>query len=358
MHALRVLLLAMLTLASTTLAGPRTTLARVVSVEGRTVTLEALEGYVTVGDELELWTESGKRLAKVTLPVDLVNAGDRVAGVSLTGAVPPAGALLAQKNQFTSWAQASAALAAFPPKAIARVLSVEGATVTLEILQGSVTNGDELDVLTPEGKSVAKVTTPSGIDLMLKGNKVKGVTLTGARVAAGAMVADRGRFQTVAAAAAAAPGAGPVAAAAGPAGLRDNPAACVFTQAELKAALGFTVGAGHGTEVPFNGGTKLSCLWSEVKGLHSVWLSRTVMTGGDPATNRAAMLKMIAGRIEPIAGDADGAGWQVGQGDVSDVTLHYFRGNAGVEVRVSGVDLKDSAAVAAARRNLLKLKRL
>jgi hypothetical protein len=66
---------------------------------------------------------------------------------------------------------------------------------------------------------------------------------------------------------------------------------------------------------------------------------------------------MLAGRLEPIAGDADGAAWQVGQGDLTDITLHYWRGNTGTEVRVSGVDQKNAAAVSAMRRNVLTLRR-
>ncbi|MEW5743572.1 MAG: hypothetical protein AB1938_31965 [Myxococcota bacterium] len=356
--SLRCWLFVVFTLAGAAFAGPRRTLARVVSVEGASVTIEALEGYVTVGDELELWTESGKRLTKVTLPVDLVNTNDRVAGVKLSGATPPPGALLAQKAQFTSWAEASAALAAFPPKAVAKVLSVEGPTVTLEILVGSVVNGDELDVFTPAGKTVAKVKAPAGIDLMLKGDKVKGVTLTGATVAAGAMLADKGRFPTLAAASAAS-GSSPAAAPTPQtAGFKDSPAACAFTQAELNQALGFKVAAGKGTELPFNGGTSLSCQWAEEKGFKSVVLNRTVMTAGDPTTNREQQKKHLAGRLEAIPGDPDGAVWQVDQGDLTGVTLHYFRGNTAVEVRVSGVNMKDPAAVSAMRRGVLKLKRL
>lgn len=356
MVVVRVLLFAVLTLAASALAQPRRTLARVVSVEGKTVTIEALEGYLAAGDEVEVWAESGKRVAKVTLPVDLVNTNDRVAGVTLSGPVPPAGALLAQRGQFSAWAQASSALAAFPPKAVARVVSVEGATVTLAILLGSVVNGDELDVLMPSGRSVAKVQTPAGIDLMLKGDTVKGVTLTGATVAAGAIVADKGRFPSLSAAAAV--GGAPAAPAPAAAGVRESPEACAFTAAELSKALGFKVGPGKGTESPFAGGTTLSCRWGEEKGSRSVALQRIAMTAGDPKTNREQHRANLAGRLELIAGDRDFAGWQVDQGDVTDVTLHYFRGNTAFAVRVTGVDMKNPGAVAAMRKGVLSLRRL
>jgi hypothetical protein len=67
---------------------------------------------------------------------------------------------------------------------------------------------------------------------------------------------------------------------------------------------------------------------------------------------------MLAGRLELIANDPDGAGWQVDQGDLTDVTLHYWRGMKQVEFRVSGVNRKDAAAVADMRRRVLSLRRL
>ncbi|MEW6433955.1 MAG: hypothetical protein AB1730_20840 [Myxococcota bacterium] len=358
MSFIRVLLVFVLAVAAVALAAqPRRTLARVVSVEAGTVTVEALEGYLTVGDEVEVWTESGKRLAKVTLPVDLVNTNDRVAGVRLSGAVPPAGALLTQKGQFSSWSQASSALAAFPPKAVARVVSVEGPTVTLQVTLGTIVNGDELDVLTPRGKATAKVKAPKDIDLMLKGDTVKGVTLVGATVAAGDVLADKGRFPTLAAVSALANVPAASATESSP-GMRESAEACAFTPEELTKALGFKVGPGRGQELPFGTGTMLSCTWSEEKGLRTVHLKRTVMTSGEPATNREQFRAHLAGRLELIAGDKDFAGWQVDQGDNTNVTLHYFRGNTFTEVRVSGVDMKNARAVASMRKAVLGLRRL
>ncbi|MCA2981984.1 MAG: hypothetical protein INH41_23875 [Myxococcaceae bacterium] len=359
MRFTRVFTFAVLSLGVVASAEPRRTLARVVSSEGATVTLEVLEGYVTVGDELELWTEGGKRVTKLTLPVDLVNRGDSAAGVKLSGSAPAAGALLAQKGQYSQWAEAAAALAAIPPKVLARVASVEGATVTLEVLLGSTVPGAELDVLTAEGKTTAKVTLPEGIGLALSGDTLKGVTLAGARVAQGALVSDKGRFSTLAAASAALPGAkvAPPPAVAGPASIKASAAACAFTPAEVSAALGFKVGPGTGTELAFEGGTALSCRWLEEKGLRSLLLNRQVMTRGDAARNRAALARSLAGSVEAIPGDPDGALWQVGQGDLTGVTLHYGRGAVLTEVRVSGVDMKDAASVSAMRRNVLKLRR-
>jgi hypothetical protein len=98
-------------------------------------------------------------------------------------------------------------------------------------------------------------------------------------------------------------------------------------------------------------------MYSESKGFRSVTVNRTVMTVGSPAENAKSFRSILAGRLEPIPGDADGAAWQVGQGDLTDVTLHYWRNNTGTEVRVGGVASKGNAAVKAMRINVLKLRR-
>nr|MCU0699979.1 hypothetical protein [Myxococcaceae bacterium] len=267
-------------------------------------------------------------------------------------------AVLTKPGQVTSWAAAQAAVAAFPPKVVAKVVSVEGATVTLTCVDGALTNGQALDLLTNEGATKVTVTLPSGIDLVLKGDTVKGVTIAGGRAVAGAVVSDRARFGAVAEVApllGAAPA--PVPPVAAEPAFKPNPAACVFSRAELKAALGFDVEPGEGTEMPFSTGTNLSCQYKAVKGFGTVWVNRTVMTSGSPTVNAAASRKMLAGRLEPIPNDPDGAGWQVDQGDLTHVTLHYWRGNTGTEVRVSGVDRKNAAAVTAMRRKVLSLRR-
>jgi hypothetical protein len=348
---------------ATVFAQPGKTVARVVSVEGPTFTIEVLEGGVSDTEKLELWTSAGKKSVTMAVPSGggYVESGRSAAGVSCSGGVAVARAVITKPGQVTSWAAAQAAVAAFPPKVLARVVSVEGATVTLQVLIGSLTNGASIDVLTANGSAAATVKLPSGVDLMLKGDTLKGVSLDGAQASGGAMVADRARFGSLAEATAlagATPSPTPAPAAAAPA-VKPNPAACVFTTAELKAALGFDVDSGNGTELPFSGGTSLSCTYSEPrpKGFRSVTVNRTVMTTGSSADNAKSQRAILAGRLEPIAGDPDGAGWQVGQGDLTDVTLHYWRNNVGTEVRVGGVVSKGAAAVTAMRRNVLKLRR-
>jgi hypothetical protein len=147
----------------------------------------------------------------------------------------------------------------------------------------------------------------------------------------------------------------PAKAAANP--FKESAAACPYTAAELSAALGVPFLEGRGTEYSFATGKSLSCQYTPARGFVHVAVNRQVMTAGDPKVNRASLERMLAGKVEPVAGDPDGAKWQVGQGDLTNVTLHYFRGNTGTEIRVSGVNMKDAAAVAAMRAKVLKLRR-
>jgi len=242
----------------------------------------------------------------------------------------------------------------------ARVVSVEGDTVTLQVIAGSIVNGDEVEVFTPAGKSLGKVITPAGIDLLLKGDTVKGVQVKGAKVASGAIAATRGTFESYAKASAAA-GSGAVAPTPPPpSALKDSQSGCVFTAAEVQAALGFKVKSGKGTELPFPGGMSFSCQYApeDKKELRSLTVNRLVTTSGDAVTNSRESRKRLAGKLEPVPNDADQAGWQVDQGDLTDVTLHYVRGKATTEVRVGGVNQKDAAAVAAMRKRVLTLRRV
>lgn len=327
------------------------TVARVVSVEGKTVTVEVLEGGLSDTESVDLWTAGGRRVVTLTVPSGYVERGLR-AGLSFAGATPTAGAIVTQKGQVASWVEARAALARFPPGLVARVVSVEGATATLQVLVGAITANAVLDLLTPRGRSPATVSLPPGIDLVMSGETVKGFTVTPGP-AVGAVLSDRARFETPAEALAFAPNAAPTPSPAPPTPSRP----CPWTPAELSAALGFTVGPAQSVTTPFAGGSQLTCAYRETKGLRSVSVSQTEMTVGDSAANAKRFRGMLAGRLEPVPGDADGAAWQVDQGDLTEVTLHWWRNNVGTEVRVGGVDRKDRAAVAAMRRKVLTLRR-
>jgi hypothetical protein len=87
-------------------------------------------------------------------------------------------------------------------------------------------------------------------------------------------------------------------------------------------------------------------------------ISQTRMSAADWAYSKSTWDKQKAGSFEAIANDPDGARWQIGQGDLTGVTLVYLRGNAEIEVRVNGVDMKNAAAVKAMRDRVLALRRV
>jgi hypothetical protein len=138
-------------------------------------------------------------------------------------------------------------------------------------------------------------------------------------------------------------------------GLQPSKDACVYSVPELEMALGIKLQAGRGSEVGFAGGKQLSCSYSG-KGLHSVTLTQVRM---DNAASLAADFdRFKAGTMEPIVGDTDKARWQLGQGDLTAVALDYLRANTQIQVRVSGVNMKNAAEVAQMRARVQKLRRL
>ncbi len=131
--------------------------------------------------------------------------------------------------------------------------------------------------------------------------------------------------------------------------------ACAFSVAELEGTLNLKLNEGRGFESAFAGGKSLTCTYSG-KGLHGVTLQQTRMD--KPGALTAEFDRFAAGSMEPIAADADKARWQVGQGDLSNVTLHYLRKEVQTQLRVSGVNMKNPTEVSAMRARVLKLRRL
>jgi len=131
--------------------------------------------------------------------------------------------------------------------------------------------------------------------------------------------------------------------------------ACAFSAAELESALGIKLNQGRGTESGFTGGKTLSCTYPG-KAQHSVTLTQTRMDNAAALATGYDQFK--AGTMEPIAGDADKARWQLGQGDVTEVALHYLHGGAQTQVRVRGVNMKSKPEVDSMRARMLKLRRL
>lgn len=138
-------------------------------------------------------------------------------------------------------------------------------------------------------------------------------------------------------------------------GIQPSREACGFTAQELEAALGVKLEAGRGSEMAFPGGKQFTCTY-RAHGSVSVLL--TQMRMDNPQIAADAHDRFKAGSMELIVGDPDKARWQLGQGDLTAVTLHYQRSGTDVQVRVQGVDVKNRNAVEAMRARVLKLRRL
>jgi hypothetical protein len=250
------------------------------------------------------------------------------------------------------------------PGAVARILSVQSASpllVTLKVDVGYFYNGNDLDVFSPKGKTTAKPTFPKNIDMLMPGDSIAGVTLLLARPLdiTGGVVAERGRYPDLAAARSSVPNAPAKAASAAPAaGAPSTTQVCPYTAKELGAALGITLEAGKGREMKFGGGGRYSCTYGEARGVRSVMTTQTVMSAADWAYSKSTWDKQKAGSFEAIAKDADGARWQINQGDLTGVTLVYLRNNSESEVRVNGIDMKNAAAVKTMRDKVLSLRRI
>lgn len=134
---------------------------------------------------------------------------------------------------------------------------------------------------------------------------------------------------------------------------KESKEGCLYTPAAIEAALGFKVSEGRGTEVGFPGGKSLSCNYGGA-GRNGVMLKVERMDKPGAFGGQSG----VAGKAEPVTGDPDKAYWQVGQGDLTDVALTYVRGNSRTQVRVTGVNAKDKAAVEAMRARVLKLPRV
>lgn len=138
-------------------------------------------------------------------------------------------------------------------------------------------------------------------------------------------------------------------------GFQPSKEACGFSVAELETTLGIKVEEGKGSEMAFSGGKQLTCTYRG-RGVHSLVV--TQMRMGDPAALSGSYDQFKAGTMEPIVGDQDRARWQLGQGDLTDVSLHYLRAGTSVQVRVRGVDMKKADDVDTMRKRVVKLRRL
>ncbi|HPY39688.1 MAG TPA: hypothetical protein PLM98_04155 [Thiolinea sp.] len=114
-----------------------------------------------------------------------------------------------------------------------------------------------------------------------------------------------------------------------------DPAACSYTVAELNQALGFAFKVVNAVDVPFAGGTQLSCLYS---GEQRAAVTVTQLNMQDPKMLEG-MEQYLASSLKPIPNDPDQAKWQTADGGSgSDLTLHYVRAGTSIAVTLVGVD--------------------
>ena len=138
-----------------------------------------------------------------------------------------------------------------------------------------------------------------------------------------------------------------------------NPAAtaCVLKAAEISAVMGVKFSEGvPGLETKSGATVSRSCRYTA----KDYALNVKAITYGSAADAKYDT-KPLAGSLEAVAGDADGAVHQVGQGDATSPNVRYARGTTFVELRVLGTYYKDlktkPADLAAVQAKLLKLKR-
>ncbi|MFZ1387438.1 MAG: hypothetical protein WBP46_12700 [Thiolinea sp.] len=113
-----------------------------------------------------------------------------------------------------------------------------------------------------------------------------------------------------------------------------DPATCAYSVAELNQALGLDLSMVNAMEVPFAGGTQLSCLYTGEQPA-TVTVNKLLME--DPQMMQG-MEEFLAGSLEPIPNDPDQAQWQTGDAGLSDLTLHYVRADNSVDIRLMGID--------------------
>ena len=134
----------------------------------------------------------------------------------------------------------------------------------------------------------------------------------------------------------------------------DKFAACLYSAGEVSAALGAPYAAGIDDTNPLSAAALKSCKYAGPG--HAALVIHVVLLGQDSATiatSKRMMLEFLAGKLTPVAGDADGAIFQE-QPYFGTYALHYGRTRYLYEVRLMAF----SGAAASAREKLLRLRRL
>lgn len=255
--------------------------------------------------------------------------------------------------------------------ALARIVAVEktqGTTteVTLNVESGAFYNDTEVELLAPNFKLLARLKLPSGIDMLMKGDEVKRVTLVlrEAKPVAG-FIAEPGKFANHEAAQKAltektTPIVGKPASKSAAQPALAQTTACPYSSQELSAALGLKLDEGKGNATPFSGGVSYSCSFGGINDFSTVYINQIVMPHEVLVASEKEFGKRLAGNLTYIPSDPDFARWQTDQGDLTGVVLHYLRNGVQVEIRVmpGASFMKDRAKVEAMKARVLKFRRL
>ena len=245
-------------------------------------------------------------------------------------------------------------------KSVDKPLPNKSAEVTVDVDRGSVKNNTAIELLAPTGKAAGVIVLPDGIGEIRKGMSVRRVVIQGAGpVAPGAYLSTPGAFADFAAAdkdwkmvmqpAGASPNAGKT----DPDALRAR--SCPFREEELNKVFDVPFRIGRSNQTPFTGGESLSCYYESPR--MTLMVEQTFHPSTGP--QNTGRERAFAGNFEAIPRDPDVAAWQVAQGDLTHVALHYTRPGVNVHIRIlSGVDMKNKAAVDAARAKVLSLRRI
>ena len=148
-------------------------------------------------------------------------------------------------------------------------------------------------------------------------------------------------------------GTAPQSAPTAPARAADNLDACLYSASEVSTALGAAYAAGVDDTDPRVAAALHSCSYAGPD--HAAFVVHVVLLGEDPATiamSKRMMLQTLAGKLTPVADDADGAIFQE-QPELGTYALHYGRAHFLYEMRLMAF----TGAATGAREKLLRLRR-
>lgn len=130
-----------------------------------------------------------------------------------------------------------------------------------------------------------------------------------------------------------------------------DPASCPYSVEELNQGLGLKLSIINAVEVPFAGGTQLSCQYTGEQPA-TITVNKLVMQ--DPKMLEG-MEQFLAGSLEAVPNDPDKAQWNTTDSGLNDLTLHYVRAGISMDIRLLGVDQAEWPVM---KQKLLGLRRI